>query len=267
MDYLKDIAENGLYEPSTEHDACGVGLVADINGQKSHGIIREGLEVLCNLHHRGAAGSDPETGDGAGILIQVPHELYVQDSKDNNYTLPEAGHYGVGMVFLPPKKDLAENVKALINKTVDNANMSIITWRRVPTNGKAIGRDARKVQPGIWQFLVNKNDIDITTLEQKLYVLRKQIESQINNMGLPEDQLDYFYVSSLSSMTLVYKGLLLSEQVDQFYLDLQNDTTTSALALVHSRFSTNTLGHWKLAHPYRYLAHNGEINTVRGNIN
>ena len=140
MDYLKDIAENGLYEPSTEHDACGVGLVADINGQKSHGIIREGLEVLCNLHHRGAAGSDPETGDGAGILIQVPHELYVQDSKDNNYTLPEAGHYGVGMVFLPPKKDLAENVKALINKTVDNANMSIITWRRVPTNGKAIGR-------------------------------------------------------------------------------------------------------------------------------
>ena len=267
MDYLKDIAENGLYEPSTEHDACGVGLVADINGQKSHGIIREGLEVLCNLHHRGAAGSDPETGDGAGILIQVPHELYVQDSKDNNYTLPKAGHYGVGMVFLPPKKDLAENVKALINKTVDNANMSIITWRRVPTNGKAIGRDARKVQPSIWQFLVNKNDIDITTLEQKLYVLRKQIESQVNNMGLPEDQLDYFYVSSLSSMTLVYKGLLLSEQVDQFYLDLQNATTTSALALVHSRFSTNTLGHWKLAHPYRYLAHNGEINTVRGNIN
>ena len=267
MDYLKDIAENGLYEPSTEHDACGVGLVADINGIKSQDIIKEGLQVLCNLHHRGAAGSDPLTGDGAGILIQVPHELYLQESKNDDYTLPEAGQYGVGMAFLPSKKDLAENVKKLITTAVENAGMSIIHWRKVPVNPKVIGTDARKVQPSIWQFLVNKNEIELSTLEQKLYVVRKQIESQVVSMGLPEDQLDYFYISSLSSMTLVYKGLLLSEQVDQFYLDLKNENTTSALALVHSRFSTNTLGHWKLAHPYRYLAHNGEINTVRGNIN
>ena len=267
MDHLKDIAKYGLYEPSTEHDACGVGLVADISGAKSHKIIQEGLQVLCNLHHRGAAGSDEFTGDGAGILIQVPHELYVQDAADNNYELPEAGHYGVGMAFLPPKKDLAENVKTLINQTVDSANMTLVNWRKVPVNAKKIGADARKVQPSIWQFVVAKNAIQIDTFEQQLYVLRKQIESAVNAMGLPEDQLDYFYISSLSSMTVVYKGLLLSEQVDQFYLDLQNDVTKSALALVHSRFSTNTLGHWKLAHPYRYLAHNGEINTVRGNIN
>tara|TARA_B110000116_G_scaffold204409_1_gene179499 strand:- start:36 stop:4559 length:4524 start_codon:yes stop_codon:yes gene_type:complete len=267
MNHLKDIAINGLYEPSTEHDACGVGLVADINGAKSHQIIEDGLKVLCNLHHRGAAGSDPETGDGAGILIQIPHALYEQESESEGYILPAAGDYGVGMTFLPPKRDLAENIKTVINESIEQAGMSLVVWRKVPVNSKTIGSDARKVAPSIWQFIVDKQQIEPDTLEQKLYVLRKDIESKVNEIGISEDQLDYFYISSLSSMTLVYKGLLLSEQVDQFYTDLQNEACTSAVALVHSRFSTNTLGHWKLAHPYRYLAHNGEINTVRGNIN
>lgn len=266
MNHLKDIAVNGLYEPFTEHDACGVGLVANIHGTKSHEIIKEGLQVLCNLHHRGAAGSDPETGDGAGILIQIPHKLFQQESKSEGYTLPSSGDYGVGMVFLPPKKDLAEKVKELINQAIEESDMALITWRKVPVNTKNIGQDARKVAPSIWQFLVDKKDVSPGTFEQKLYVLRKDIESKVNALGLPEDQLDYFYVCSLSSMTLVFKGLLLSEQVDKFYTDLLNEAAESAVALVHSRFSTNTLGHWKLAHPYRYLAHNGEINTVRGNI-
>ncbi|MQG17795.1 MAG: glutamate synthase large subunit [SAR202 cluster bacterium] len=267
MNHLKDIATNGLYEPSMEHDACGVGLVADITGAKSHNIIKEGLEVLCNLHHRGAAGSDPETGDGAGILVQIPHALIQQESQSEDYNLPESGDYAVGMAFLPPKKDLTEKVKSLMEDAIRESGMSLITWRKVPVNSKHIGRDARKVAPAIWQCLIARNDIEPDTFEQNLYVLRKDIESKVSSMGLPEDQLDYFYICSLSSMTLVYKGLLLSDQVDQFYLDLQNEASESAVALVHSRFSTNTLGHWKLAHPYRYLAHNGEINTVRGNIN
>ncbi len=269
MDPLKELANKGLYSPEQEHDACGVGVVADIQGRKSHQIIEEGLQVLINLGHRGAAGSDPDTGDGAGILIQMPHQLFRRESQRLGFQLPADGEYGVGMVFLPAQPEAAEKARSLVSRAIADEGLEVLAWRDVPLDHDKLGRDSRSRCPRICQVFVSpgRSGLAPAQLERKLYVVRKVIEHSMKDSGLSEEESDYFYVCSLSCNTIVYKGLLMAHQAAGFYLDLQDDDMVSAFALVHSRFSTNTLGHWRLAHPYRYLAHNGEINTLRGNLN
>ena len=269
MDPLKELAKKGLYSPEQEHDACGVGLVANIKGQKTHQIIDEGIQVLINLGHRGAAGRDPETGDGAGMLIQTPVKLFQREAATLGFDLPAFGEYGVGMVFLPPDAQARTKGRDLINKVIEAEGLEVLGWRDVPLDHSKIGEDARAVCPHICQvFIGGGPEIkDTAQLERKLYVVRKVIEHSTQEAGLAEEEADCFYICSMSCKTIVYKGLLMAHQISDFYLDLKDTDLVSAFALVHSRFSTNTLGSWRLAHPYRYLAHNGEINTLRGNLN
>ncbi len=268
MNPLRELAQHGLYSPHLEHDSCGVGVVANIKGSQSHEIITESLQVLVNLGHRGACGCDPETGDGAGILMQMPHAFLQKVCPALGITLPEEGYYGVGMTFLPPNPEARAKCEELIERSIAGEGLILLGWRDVPVDPDKLGRDARAVQPVIRQFFVAGGDsMAPDHLQRKLYTLRKVIENNLSGCDLSEEDADYFYVCSLSNSTLVYKGLLMAHQVAGFYLDLNDESLVSAFALVHSRFSTNTLGHWKLAHPYRYLAHNGEINTLRGNSN
>ena len=270
MNSLEKLAQSGLYRPEQEHDACGVGMVANIKGDKTHSIIEESLQVLNSLGHRGASGSDPDTGDGAGILVQMPDAFFRKVTSSLGFTLPIEGEYGVGMAFLPQDATAATTVVAHIEQVVASEGLTMLGWREVPLDHTTIGRDARAVCPTIRQFFVGKGTADTpdrAALERKLYVVRKVFENTLGQTGISDADADFCYLCSLSCNTVVYKGLLVSHQVAQFYLDLNDETLVSAFALVHSRFSTNTLGHWKLAHPYRYLAHNGEINTLRGNIN
>ncbi len=269
MNSLRELAQNGLYSSHHEHDSCGVGVVANIKGGQSHEIITESLQVLVNLGHRGACGCDPETGDGAGILMQMPDAFFRQVCPALGIDLPELGNYGVGMTFLPPSTAARSACEDLINRSIAAENLALLGWRDVPVDPDKLGRDARAVQPAIRQFFVGcgAEPLDSAQLQRKLYTLRKVIENGLADTGISEEDADYFYICSLTNSTLVYKGLLMAHQVAGFYLDLNDESLVSAFALVHSRFSTNTLGHWKLAHPYRYLAHNGEINTLRGNMN
>ena len=274
MDPLRELAKKGLYSPEQEHDSCGVGMVANIKGRKTHRIIEEGLEVLINLGHRGATGSDPETGDGAGVLVQMPHALFRRESEKLGFHLPPDGQYGVGMVFLPPQPQAREMCRDLVSRAIADEGLELLGWRDVPVDPSKLGRDARDRAPYIGQVFVGPGKIslgdtgsDAASLERKLYVVRKVIEHSVKDSALSEEEADYFYVCSMSCNTIVYKGLLMAHQIPGFYLDLRDELMVSAFALVHSRFSTNTLGHWRLAHPYRYLAHNGEINTLRGNLN
>ena len=269
MNSLRDLAQNGLYSPNHEHDSCGVGVVANIKGGQSHGIITESLQVLVNLGHRGACGCDPETGDGAGILMQMPDAFFRQVCPALDIDLPELGAYGVGMTFLPPAPAARAACEDLIDRSIAAEGLTLLGWRDVPVDPDKLGRDARAVQPSIRQFFVacGSEQLEPAQLQRKLYTLRKVIENGLSATGISEEDADYFYICSLTNSTLVYKGLLMAHQVADFYLDLNDEALVSAFALVHSRFSTNTLGHWKLAHPYRYLAHNGEINTLRGNSN
>ena len=255
----------GLYHPQHEHDACGMGLVASIRGEKSHDIIRKGLEVLINLTHRGAAGCDPQTGDGAGILIQVPHAFFAKDCAEQGIELPAAGEYGVAMCFLPVEKLDRLQCEGIFERIVVEEGLKVLGWRDTPVNGDAIGRQARASQPYIEQLFVSKReDLDEDAFERLLYRIRRRTENEIAASDI-EDK-EFFYVPSFSCRTIVYKGLMLAPQIEKFYFELANPLVTSALALVHQRFSTNTFPSWKLAHPYRYVAHNGEINTVRGNV-
>ena len=267
MDALGELAQHGLYSPDLEHDSCGVGLVANVKGEKSHQIVTESLQVLINLGHRGACGRDPETGDGAGILVQMPDVFLRQQCDGLGISLPPAGRYGVGMVFLPPEDAAETKCRNFIEKVIADEGMELLGWRDVPTDPSKIGRDARAVCPRIRQVFIAGGDLDREQMERKLYVVRKVIEHNMMDCGITEEEADYFYVCSMSGKTVVYKGLLMAHQIAGFYPDLDDKDMASAFALVHSRFSTNTLGHWKLAHPYRYLAHNGEINTLRGNLN
>ena len=284
MNSLKELAQSGLYAAEQEHDACGVGMVANVKGEKSHDIVTESLQVLINLGHRGASGSDPDTGDGAGILLQMPDAFFRKAAGADRIALPPEGEYGVGMVFLPQAASARSVAIAHIERAVAAEGLDLLGWRDVPVNHTAIGRDARAVCPAIRQFFVGRGDAGVAdgatagmasdgiasgraAFERKLFVLRKVIENGLAATGISDDDADFFYVCSLSANTVVYKGLLVAHQLAPFYLDLNDATLVSAFALVHSRFSTNTLGHWKLAHPYRCLAHNGEINTLRGNIN
>jgi glutamate synthase (NADPH/NADH) large chain len=242
-----------------------MGLVASIRGEKSHDIIRKGLEVLINLTHRGAAGCDPETGDGAGILIQIPHVFFARECGELGMQLPEAGAYGVAMVFLPVDKHSRLQCEGVIERIAQEAGATVIGWRDTPVNGDAIGREARASQPYIEQLFVRRPaNLDEESFERLLYRIRRRTENEINASEI-EGKED-FYVPSFSCRTIIYKGLMLAPQIERFYFELANPLVASALALVHQRFSTNTFPSWKLAHPYRYVAHNGEINTIRGNV-
>jgi glutamate synthase (NADPH/NADH) large chain len=263
--HLRIPKSQGLYEPSHEHDACGMGLVASIRGEKSHEIIRKGLEVLINLTHRGAAGSDPETGDGAGILIQIPHVFFARECGELGMQLPEAGAYGVAMCFLPVDKHSRLQCEGVFERIAQEEGLSVLGWRDTPVNGDAIGREARASQPYIEQlFLGRPAGLDEESFERLLYRVRRRTE---NEMAASEiEGKEDFYIPSLSCRTIIYKGLMLAPQIEKFYFELANPLVTSALCLVHQRFSTNTFPSWRLAHPYRYVAHNGEINTIRGNV-
>ena len=255
----------GLYHPRNEHDACGMGLVAHIRGEKSHDIIRKGLEVLINLTHRGAAGCDPETGDGAGILIQIPHEFFVRECAELGIRLPAAGDYGVAICFLPVDKQDRLQCEGIFERIAKEEGLAVLGWRDTPVNGDAIGREARASQPYIEQLFVGRpKDLDEDAFERLLYKVRRRTENEVAASDI-EDK-ESFFVPSLSCRTIVYKGLMLAPQIEKFYFELANPLVKSALCLVHQRFSTNTFPSWKLAHPYRYVAHNGEINTIRGNV-
>ena len=267
MNRLPPLTKQGLYDPQFERDACGVGVVANIGGVKSHDIIKQGLEVLVNLGHRGARGADPETGDGAGLLLQMPHKLFGRECAKLGFTLPERGQYGVGMVFLPMEAAQRRRCEEIFEEIVAEEGQTVLGWRDVPVDNSQIGTGARQVEPCIRQLFIERGPdvVDAFHLERKLYVIRKQVERAVSESGMSD--AESFYVPSLSTNRIVYKGLLIAEQLERFYLDLMDPAMESAFTLVHSRFSTNTLGTWKLAHPYRFLCHNGEINTLRGNIN
>ncbi|WML90541.1 glutamate synthase large subunit [Thiothrix lacustris] len=265
MRYTELPPSQGLYDPDFEHDACGMGFVAHLKGVKSHQIVQQALKVLTHMEHRGACGCEENTGDGAGILIQLPHTFLAAECKSLNIKLPEPGHYAAGMVFLPQDADARADVATLFARIVEEEGQTLLGWRDVPTNPTPIGKTALKAMPFIRMAFIAKAD-DIATgieFERKLYVIRKRTENLISN----QDVTGHIYFPSLSSRTLVYKGMLTTEQVGQFYRDLSNPRMETAIAMVHSRFSTNTFPSWERAHPNRYLIHNGEINTMRGNVN
>ncbi len=284
----------GLYDPRHEHDACGVGFVVDIKGRRSHTVIEKGLQVLINLLHRGACGCEANTGDGAGILIQTPDKFLRKVTADLGMVLPAAGQYGCGLVFLPRVAAEREVCRRLVERIVREEGQHVLGWRLVPTADAGIGASALATKPTIEQVFIGAGDTPeepqgsnpgeraaasgqparksapaasgtVTWFERKLYVIRKRIEHEADGLGLAERQA--FYFPSLSSRTLIYKGMLIADQIEATFPDLLDPDVESALALVHQRFSTNTFPSWPLAHPYRFVAHNGEINTLRGNIN
>jgi glutamate synthase (NADPH) large chain len=259
-------AAQGLYHPAHEHDACGIGFVASIAGNKSHDIISKGIQVLLNLAHRGACGCDPETGDGAGVLIQIPHKFFVRECGKLGFILPRPGAYGVGMTFLPVEKHPRLQCEGILERIVREEGLTLLGWRDTPVYASAIGRVARASQPYIQQiFVACPKGMDEDAFERKLYVVRKRAENEVRESGM--EDAETFYIPSLSCRTIVYKGLLLAPQIANFYRELSDPDAVSALCLVHQRFSTNTFPSWQRSHPYRYIAHNGEINTLRGNIN
>ena len=258
--------KEGLYDPAYEHDACGVGFIANIEGIRSALTVQKGLEILTNLTHRGAAGSDAATGDGAGILTQIPHMLFSSFAGELGFTLPEAGKYGLGCVFLPQGKSDRNKSITMLETIIAEEGLLLLGWRDVPTDNTQIGKTAREVEPVIRQVFIEQGvNTPSDMLEWKLYVIRKRWERDIRKSGL--SQRAYCYMPSLSSRVIIYKGLLHADQVSRYFLDLNNEQFESAIALVHQRYSTNTFPTWDLGQPFRYLAHNGEINTLRGNVN
>ena len=260
--------KQGLYDPQFEHDACGLGFVVNMKGKKSHQLVSDALQILVNLDHRGACGCEANTGDGAGILIQVPHDFFVTEATRLGFKLPAVGHYGVGQMFLPKNPAERETVKAEFAKIISAEGQTLLGWRDVPVNNSSLGKGALTAEPFMAQVFVGRGAAikDEAAFERKLYVIRKVAEQTIR-YGNKIAGGKWFYVSSLSARTLTYKGMLMSEQVEKYYDDLRNPAVTTAIALVHSRFSTNTFPSWDRAHPNRYIAHNGEINTLRGNVN
>jgi len=260
--------QTGLYDPANEHDACGVGFVAHIKGQKSHAIVTQALKILENLDHRGAVGADPLMGDGAGILIQLPDALYREEMAKQGVALPPFGEYGVGMVFLPQEHASRMACEQELERAVKAEGQVVLGWRDVPVNrDMPMSPRVRAKEPVMRQIFIGRGaDVIVQdALERKLYVIRKTASAAIQALQLKHS--NEYYIPSMSSRTAVYKGLLLADQVGTYYLDLQDERCVSALGLVHQRFSTNTFPEWPLAHPYRYVAHNGEINTVKGNYN
>src|SRR5258705_12112088 len=259
----------GLYDPKNEHDACGVGFVVDIKGRRSHAIVRKALEVLINLEHRGACGCEANTGDGAGILIQTPDAFF---RKAVSFTLPDAGSYGAGLVFLPRDERDRETIRNVIANVVQDEGATVLGWRDVPSDNGLIGDSAKATQPVFQHLFIGaphavKTGEERLRFERKLYVIRKRIEHAADSVSIHALSRRFFYIVSLSANTLTYKGMLTARQLAPMFPDLSDTSLESCLALVHQRFSTNTFPSWPLAHPYRYVAHNGEINTLRGNIN
>ncbi len=260
-------AQQGLYRPGLEHDACGVGFIVHLKGQRSHKLVDDALSALEHLHHRGASGSEPNTGDGAGILIQMPHEFLRRECAQLGIRLPEAGHYGAGLFFASRDPRATEQAKALFAAIVEEEGQHLLGWRRVPTNNAGLGATALAAEPEMWQVFISRG-AGIETedaFERRLYVIRKRFEKAIQRWGIRD--AEWFYFPSLSCRTLVYKGMLTATQLRGYFPDLGDRHLISALAMFHSRFSTNTFPSWELAHPYRMIAHNGEINTLRGNRN
>lgn len=256
--------QQGLYEPSTEHDACGVGFVVNIKGEKSRKIVDNALTILKNLLHRGACGCEKNTGDGLGILIQKPDKFFQRVCKESNINLPQSPDYGAGMIFLPNDFTQRKSCQDLFEKIIKEEGQHFLGWRNVLTDDSFLGPSAKESEPYFKQVFIQKNiELDSKTFERKLYVIRKRIENIIWNSGL--SQQSQFYVVSLSSRTFVYKGMLTGDQIEPMFPELSDPDIESALALVHQRFSTNTFPKWRLAQPFRYVAHNGEINTARGN--
>ena len=259
--------KQGLYDPQFEHDSCGVGFVCNIKGKKSNKIIKQGLEALLRLSHRGAVGADPKTGDGAGLLIQIPHKFLVKETARSGISLPDAGEYGTGLVFLPVENNERDFCVRTLETFIQQEGQELLGWRDVPVDNSMLGFTARDTEPVIQQVFIGsgKRFKDQLCFERKLYLIRKQTENAIRGSGLK--QKNFFYITNLSSRTLSYKGLLTPSQLGGYFLDLREKDISSAICLVHSRYSTNTFPAWDLAQPFRFLAHNGEINTLRGNIN
>ncbi|OMH26275.1 glutamate synthase large subunit [Motiliproteus sp. MSK22-1] len=256
----------GLYRAEFEHDSCGIGFVANIKGKKSHQIIENALTMLTCMEHRGGTGFDVKSGDGAGILIQIPHGFFSSTSANLGFQLPEAGDYGVGMVFFPAETTQQQQCRTVLIENIEKLGLNLLGFRPVPTDNSGLGQAALDTEPQIEQVFIQKPDsLDHQSFERKLYILRKCTGHQINETIAKEK--DEFYIASFSSRTLVYKGQLTTAQVREYYLDLQNEQVDTAMAMFHSRFSTNTFPAWRRAQPFRYLSHNGEINTVRGNVN
>src|SRR6059058_1905910 len=265
---ISQLQAEGLYSAANEHDACGIGFIAHIKGDKSHSIIEQGLKILENLDHRGAVGADKLMGDGAGVLIQMPDALYREEMAKQGVELPPVGEYGVGMIFLP--KEHASRLACVqeLERAVKAEGQVLLGWRDVPVDREMpMSPTVREKEPIIRQIFIGRGpDVIVPdALERKLYVIRKTASSAIQALKLTHSR--EYYVPSMSCRTIIYKGLLLADQVGKYYQDLQDPRVTSALALVHQRFSTNTFPEWPLAHPYRMVAHNGEINTVKGNFN
>jgi len=260
--------KQGLYDPRNEKDSCGIGFVVHMKGKKSHEIVQQAITVLENLNHRGAAGAEANTGDGAGILIQIPHKFFVKTAPAAGVQLPSAGDYGVGMIYLPRDAQKRKDSETRFEAIVKEEGQTFLGWRDVPTDNSTLGSGAKAGEPVLRQAFIGKGKLsgaDELAFERKLYVIRKRAEHSIKHLDASGSNA--FYIPSLSSRTIVYKGQLLSEQIEPYYTDLKDPYVESALALVHSRFSTNTFPNWNRAHPYRYVIHNGEINTLRGNIN
>ena len=254
--------KQGLYSPEFEHDNCGAGFICSLKGEKTNNIIPKALNILTCLEHRGAVSSDGKTGDGAGILIEIPHDYFV---KECDFKLPKPYDYAVGMVFLPQKINQLNYCVDVFEKEIQKQGLNILGWRNVPINSKVVGSIAAKTQPVVKQVFIEKNNtLSETDFNTKLYISRKIAENEIYNS--PLSQKNYFYFSSLHNRTLIYKGLLIPEDIDRFYLDLKDPDLVTRLALVHQRFSTNTFPTWDLAQPFRYMCHNGEINTIKGNV-
>ncbi len=257
--------KQGLYDPKNEHDACGVGFVAHIKGEKSHNIVQQGLTILKRVTHRGAVGADPKAGDGAGLLMQIPDDFFQGEATE--FDLPVSGEYGVGMVFLPKDGRIRAELQDIINSVIEEIGQKLIGWRKVPVDASGLGESVKPTEPAIYQVFVGRgeNAPDQESFERKLFVIHKALTARVDAEEM--DGSGDFYICSMSSRTIVYKGMLLAEQVGEYYQDLMDESVTSALALVHQRFSTNTFPTWELAHPFRMIAHNGEINTNRGNKN
>ena len=259
--------QQGLYDPAHEHDACGVGFVAHIKNRQSHAIVEQGLQILKNLNHRGAVGADAKASDGSGILIQIPDAFLRAEMAAQGVDLPVAGEYGVAMVFLPREAASRMACQEEIERAVRSEGQVVLGWRDVPVDNTVLGESIKKSEPLIRQLFIGRGpDVLVTdALERKLYIIRKSSGHAIQRLCLKHGK--EFYVASCSARTIVYKGLLLADQVANYFLDLQDKRTVSALAMVHQRFSTNTFPTWDLAHPFRFIAHNGEINALRGNVN
>src|SRR5437764_2690841 len=258
---------HGLYDPALEKDSCGVGFIADIKGKKSHKLIEDALAILCNLEHRGAVGADPRAGDGAGILVQIPHKFFAKKAERIGFRLPKHGEYAVGALFMPRDPDWRQVIRDIYSQMIKREGMTLLGWREVPTANSTLGESVKPTEPVHVQVFIGrgKKIKTETEFERRLYILRKSISHAIYTRK--QRRLSGYYPVSISCRTVIYKGMFLADQLCTYYPDLHDKDFESALALVHQRFSTNTFPTWSLAHPYRMIAHNGEINTLRGNVN